>query len=277
MPAADAPEMVGIRPELGSTRGMERNQADDDPADVAVREIWEKRRPETDARIETLEEAAAALVEGRLDGTLRRAGVEAAHKLSGSLGSFGYPRASELAFQAEALLGRDAPPDVSDAPRLAGWIEGIWIELESPPSRPSAPIPAAKPVATPSETTHDVVVVEDDPVLAELLLHMLRNEGYEPEWFDDGGKAMEVLTGDPPSVVPRVLLLDVDLPGVSGTGVLRAMKEAGGLDRTSVIMLTAHASEDETVKMFELGATDHVAKPFSLPVLLQRVRRAIGE
>lgn len=254
------------------------DQPGDSPAAEAVRTVWEKRRPQTESRIEVLEDVTAALVEGRLDADLREAGIEAAHKLSGSLGSFGFPRGSELAFQAEALLGRGDGLVESDALKLAEWVEGMWAEIDRDPSLPAAPsmLPEQEESVA-AETNMDVALVEDDEILAELLLHMLRNEGFDPEWINDGGKAAEALAGENPRLFPRVLLLDVDLPAVSGFGVLRAMSESGALERTKVIMLTAHASEVETVKTFELGAFDHVAKPFSLPVLLQRVRRALEE
>ena len=252
-------------------------RAGETPADIAVRTVWEKRKPQTAARIQVLEELIAALLEHRLDDELLEAGIEASHKLAGSLGSFGFPRGSELAFQVEAMLMADEKPTAAEAPRLAEWVEGIWNEIDRAPDLPAAPAPA-EPTATVSAANNAVVaVVEDDLVLGELLLHMLRNEGFEPEWIDDGGKALEALVGEQARLFPRVLLLDVDLPAVSGFGVLRAMSESGALRRTKVIMLTAHASEEETVKTFELGAFDHVPKPFSLPILMQRVRRALEE
>lgn len=254
-------------------------RAGETPAEIAVRTVWEKRKPQTEERIRVLEEVTAALVEGRLEPDLLDAGIEAAHKLSGSLGSFGYPRGSELAFQIEAVLISDDDLTATDALKLAEWVEGLWGEIARP-AGPTGAVEAVSPgpvAPAAAKTNAEIAVVEDDLILAELLLHMLRNEGYEPEWFDDGGKAMEALAGENARLFPRVLLLDVDLPAVSGFGVLRAMAESGALERTRVIMLTAHASEEETVKTFELGAFDHVSKPFSLPVLLQRVRRALEE
>ena len=135
--------------------------------------------------------------------------------------------------------------------------------------------PTAKTVA--AEYDVDVVVVEDDPLLAELLRHALTTRGYRFRHFTDGQAAAGELTGSPPALRPRVVLLDVDLPALNGFGVLRQMAIAGNLAATRVIMLTAHSGEAEIVNALELGAFDHVAKPFSVPVLMQRVRRALGE
>jgi diguanylate cyclase (GGDEF)-like protein len=121
----------------------------------------------------------------------------------------------------------------------------------------------------------DVVVVDDDETLASLLLHALETRGYRVNWFEDGQAALEALDGTKPALQPRVLLLDVDLPSLDGLTILRRLAKSGCTRRTRVIMLTARSSETETLKALESGAFDHVAKPFSLPVLMQRVRRAL--
>jgi DNA-binding response OmpR family regulator len=135
-------------------------------------------------------------------------------------------------------------------------------------------MPAAGTVT--AEYDVDVVVVEDDPLLAELLGHALTTRGYRFRHFTDGQAAAAELAGSPPALRSRVVLLDVNLPALNGFGVLRQMAITDNLAATRVIMLTAHSSETEIVNALELGAFDHVAKPFSVPVLMQRVRRALG-
>lgn len=253
--------------------------SESEAAEEAARVVWQRRKPEAIKRIGILEDVIAALVEGRLDAHLRLAGEDAAHKLAGSLGSFGFSRGSELAFQAEALVGGHGSLEVGDARRLAEWVDGMRVEIE----RPVGLIDEASATMERDAAADgfrgdgklDVVMVEDDEVLAELLLYGLRNAGLVVEWIDDGGDAVDTLAGDRPRLVPGVVLLDVDLPAVNGIGVLRAMADSGALRNTRVIMLTARASEHETVETFEIGAFDHVAKPFSLPVLIQRIRRAL--
>jgi diguanylate cyclase (GGDEF)-like protein len=122
----------------------------------------------------------------------------------------------------------------------------------------------------------DVVLIEDDDALAELLLHSLDTRGYRTHWIRDGAEAVEVLGGEAPHLRARVLLLDVNLPGMDGLGVLRKLTQDDALRGTRVIMLTVRSNELEVVKALELGAFDHVAKPFSIPVLMHRIRRALG-
>ena len=121
----------------------------------------------------------------------------------------------------------------------------------------------------------DVLVVEDDHTLARLLLHALDTRGYRSRWIEDGRVAAEQLTGSRPQLRARVVLMDVDLPGMDGHALLRTLARERVLERTRVIVLTVRSHESEVVQALDEGAFDHVAKPFSVPILLQRVRRAM--
>ena len=91
---------------------------------AAVQAIFEKTRGELVRRVETLEEAVAAMLEGKLDESLRARAERDAHKLTGSLGMFGLPRGSELARELEQALAVLDGPALSDAPRLAELVAG---------------------------------------------------------------------------------------------------------------------------------------------------------
>jgi diguanylate cyclase (GGDEF)-like protein len=121
----------------------------------------------------------------------------------------------------------------------------------------------------------DVLVVEDDDVVAELLAHALSGGGYSSLRVRDGQAVVELLTGSSPQPA-RLVLLDINLPGLDGFAVLELLRRGGVLESTRVIVLTARSSESEILRALEAGAVDHVAKPFSLPVLMQRVRRALA-
>jgi diguanylate cyclase (GGDEF)-like protein len=121
----------------------------------------------------------------------------------------------------------------------------------------------------------DIVVVDDDDVLASLLIDSLQTRGYSLQRFADGQQAADALSGASPPIVPSLILLDVDLPGLDGLAVLRRLAKDGALERTRVIMLTAHSGEAEVVEALELGACDHISKPFSIPILVQRIRRTL--
>ncbi len=121
----------------------------------------------------------------------------------------------------------------------------------------------------------DVVVVEDDDVVAELLAHALADSGYRSLCVNDGQAAVELLT-DASRQPPRLVLLDISLPSLDGFAVLEHLRRTGMLEATRVIVLTARSSEEEILRALAAGAFDHVGKPFSLPVLMHRVRRALA-
>lgn len=125
------------------------------------------------------------------------------------------------------------------------------------------------------DRTIDVLVVEDDESIAELLQHALETRGYIVHRVGNGQHALNATVGDGAEVRPRVALLDVDLPAVDGISILRKWKHEGLLDQMRVIMLTVRSGETEVVETLRLGAFDHVAKPFSTSVLMQRIRRAL--
>ena len=136
---------------------------------------------------------------------------------------------------------------------------------------------AGSSAAAAGEGTVDVVIVDDDEALVALLEHALVTGGLHVHVFRDGESAAAGLLGDPPLIVPRVILLDVDLPSLNGLDLLRRLHRGGVTTRTRVVMLTARAGEQDVLTALSLGATDHVTKPFSVAVLLQKVRAALGD
>lgn len=109
-------------------------------------------------------------------------------------------------------------------------------------------------------------------MIAELVEHALRTRGYSTRRFADGLDAAVELAAVTPELVAPVILLDWDLPSVDGLRILRTMAANGTLRRTRVLMLTGRASEPEVREALAAGASGHLAKPFALEALLQRVR-----
>lgn len=163
------------------------------------------------------------------------------------------------------------PADGSDLAALVGAAEPRLAEARAAGGdRITATAPES---ASPVGEKVDVVLVDDDETLGALLLHALDTRGWTTSWVQDGALAAELLTSG--QLQARALLLDVGLPGLDGHGLLRQLRDHGTLATTRVIMVTLRSSEAEILEALELGAFDHVAKPFSVPVLLHRVRRAL--
>jgi DNA-binding response OmpR family regulator len=122
-------------------------------------------------------------------------------------------------------------------------------------------------------TTPRVLIIEDDPNVAEVVTRYLEREGYTVDSADDGLEGLDRALADPPDLV----VLDLMLPSLSGLEVCRRLRSQAPVP---VIMLTARGEEVDRIAGLELGADDYVAKPFSPRELTARVkavlRRATG-
>ena len=125
----------------------------------------------------------------------------------------------------------------------------------------------------PAQRRVDVAIVESDPIVAGVVAKALEDAGLTTRTFADGAEAAAMLAGERPPVAASLVLTEVSLPGLDGFTLLRALQASRPAPR--VILLTTRASEPEVLQAFEMGAFDHVPKPFSLPILLHRVRRAL--
>jgi DNA-binding response OmpR family regulator len=118
-----------------------------------------------------------------------------------------------------------------------------------------------------------VLVVDDDPTVAEVVVGYLVRAGFDVEHFADGSSALARAA----QRVPDIVVLDLMLPGIDGLEVCRKLRELGPVP---VIMLTALGEENDRVLGLETGADDYVTKPFSPRELVLRVesvlRRASG-
>lgn len=114
-----------------------------------------------------------------------------------------------------------------------------------------------------------ILLVEDEEHLARGLAFNLEAEGYRVEVTERGESALARLA-DPDGPKVDLVLLDVMLPGISGFDVVERLRAAG--DEVPVLLLTARDATPDIVRGLDLGADDYLTKPFSLPVLLARVR-----
>src|ERR1700744_551415 len=110
-----------------------------------------------------------------------------------------------------------------------------------------------------------VLVVDDDPALAEMLSIVLRGEGFETAVVGDGTRALPAVR----EVRPDVVLLDLMLPGMNGIDVCRAIRAESGVP---IVMLTAKNDTVDVVLGLESGADDYVIKPFKPKELVARIR-----
>lgn len=116
-----------------------------------------------------------------------------------------------------------------------------------------------------------VLIVEDEPAIAELIAVNLRHNGFSPIWAEDGESAQRELD----AVLPDVILLDWMLPGQSGLSLARKWRADVRSKAVPILMLTARGDEPDKVAGLDAGADDYITKPFSTQELLARIRAVL--
>jgi DNA-binding response OmpR family regulator len=119
-----------------------------------------------------------------------------------------------------------------------------------------------------------VLIVEDDVDIAESLRYNMERDGLKTRIAETGEKGLAAAL-DAQVGPPALIILDLMLPGMSGTELCRRLRREPATRRTPIIMLTARTSESERVAGLDLGADDYITKPFSVRELMARVRAVL--
>ncbi len=114
-----------------------------------------------------------------------------------------------------------------------------------------------------------ILVVEDEPAIADTIVYALATEGFEPVWCATGGAALDAVGRAPCALA----ILDIGLPDINGFDLFKRLAQTA--PALPAIFLTARAGEIDRVVGLELGADDYIAKPFSPRELVARVRTVL--
>lgn len=113
-------------------------------------------------------------------------------------------------------------------------------------------------------TAATVLIIEDEPTIAETLAHLLSEDGFTVALADTGPHGLQASR----ALAPDLILLDLMLPGMNGLEVCRTIRRTSTVP---IIMVTARAAEAEKVVGLEAGADDYLTKPFSIAELRARI------
>ena len=125
----------------------------------------------------------------------------------------------------------------------------------------SAPVLSAMPQPR-------ILIIEDERALTDVLAYNLQREGYETTVANDGKEGLRKAQ----TLLPDLVLLDLMLPNANGLEICRELRAGERTRHIPIVMLTAKAEETDQVVGFSMGADDYVTKPFSVKVLLQRIK-----
>jgi type II secretory ATPase GspE/PulE/Tfp pilus assembly ATPase PilB-like protein/CheY-like chemotaxis protein len=167
----------------------------------------------------------------------------------------------------------EAPPKPAPEPRASRAAESVTVgpvstvfdllEEQTPPARRSGAHgqPASK-----------VLLVDDEDSLRKVMRELLERDGYVVTEARDGVQALDQVD----RVGPDIIVLDLNLPGLDGYGVLSHLRSRPATANIPVIVLTAKGDEDNEVRVFELGADDFLTKPFRARALSARLEAVLG-
>ena len=116
-----------------------------------------------------------------------------------------------------------------------------------------------------------ILIADGDPLARRFVGALLANNGYEVHLAEDGDSVLRSVV----SLKPRLLVIDLVLPGKDGFEVLHALKGEPATARLPVLILSVKDREEDVVKALSLGAEDYVSRPFSTRELLARIRKIL--
>ena len=122
-----------------------------------------------------------------------------------------------------------------------------------------------------------IYCVEDDDSIRELMLYTLKASGFQGRGFPEAAEFWQAieLAGTGREPVPRLIMLDIMLPGEDGISILQKLRANAVTARVPVIMSTAKGTEYDKVKGLDLGADDYLAKPFGMMEMISRIKAVL--
>ena len=116
-----------------------------------------------------------------------------------------------------------------------------------------------------------ILVIEDDPEIAELIGILLAKHGFEAQFSNDGEEGLSRAQ----DMSPDVILLDWMLPNLSGIEICRRLRRMPETQNSSIIMITSRDAEEDMIRGLDTGADDYIAKPFSNTELIARINAVL--
>src|SRR3954462_4020316 len=234
---------------------------------AAVSEAWERAKPLTFQKIDRLDDAAIALLDNSFSAELKAASEGYAQNVIEIAKRFGFEKAARVAkdladrFTAASLSSVDG---VAIAQDLLTLRESL-IGPPTPPAVAKAPDPAAPTPANVASAFDEaqiegrrVLVVDDEPMVSRGLSSLLGRRGLAVTALNDPLKFWGVLD----EVKPNLIVLDLEMPKLSGTELCRAIRNDRRWSALPVIFLTGHTDQASVQRIFAAGADDYVGEAF---------------
>lgn len=230
----------------------------------AIDKVLERFRGVFDQQVALLEQAKTALLAGNLETELQQRAKNEAHKLAGSMASFGYPEGSKLARSAEHLLMKDQPFTPEEITHISEIVTGLQQELAKPPvTLTASPVPTI--------LSHRVLVVDDDTALTERLQAESETWGLRIKIAPNLTVARSRLALS----MPDVMLLDLSFPEKEEDGLTLLRELNSRSPNLPIIVFTGRDSLADRLAVSRLGAKQFLHKPATTEQIFRAISRVL--
>ena len=230
----------------------------------AIDKVLERFRGVFDQQIALLEQAKTALLAGNLEAELQQRAKNEAHKLAGSMASFGYPEGSKLARSAEHLLMKDQPFSAEEITRVSEMVTALQQELAKPPvTLTTSPVPTI--------LSHRVLVVDDDTALTERLQAESETWGLRIKIAPNLTAARSRLALS----MPDVMLLDLSFSETEEDGLTLLRELNSRSPNLPIIVFTGRDSLADRLAVSRLGAKQFLHKPATTEQIFRAISRVL--
>ncbi|HYU53682.1 MAG TPA: response regulator, partial [Gemmatimonadaceae bacterium] len=273
----DMEEMLRELAKIACVEVLAAHESHGEHIAAAVFQAWERARPSTFQKIDKLDDAAIALLDNNLSVELKSAAERDAQGIAEVGGRFGFDKAARIA---KELGERFAAASLSpvDGVSISEGLLALRQNLLGPPTSPPAPkVSASEASATPPDagTVFDeaqlesrrILVVDDEPMVSRGLTSLLGRRGMAVAALNDPLRFWSTLE----ETKPNLILLDLEMPKISGTELCRAIRNDRRWSELPVIFLTGHTDQVSVQRVFAAGADDYVGKPFVPAELTMRI------
>jgi DNA-binding response OmpR family regulator/HPt (histidine-containing phosphotransfer) domain-containing protein len=218
--------------------------------------------------------------QGRLNRPTQKQAHQIMHTLVGTLGTFGLGLAAQLARELEQEIHPDIYLDVDQAEDLLLLWQDIYGQLNAQVQMPILPVvnssaqgqlQNSKIQNFPIQATIRVMLLDDDPVLLQTLPRQLQGYGLQVSTLDDPQQFWVLLE----SVKPDVLILDIQMPDISGLDLCQSLRKFPQWRRLPVMFLTVFGDAQTQNEAFAAGADDYLCKPVNAQDLSNRIQNRL--
>jgi DNA-binding response OmpR family regulator len=229
---------------------------------ASIAQVWNTFKVHWQDQLHLLQEISHQWTVHAVDPELLEQATAAAHRLAGSLGTFGRPLGTEIARRVETLLSSETEPNSVTALQLSTLVNQLQQAVEDP-----CPQTTLEPQPPGLTAQGKVMVVDDDPQILAILPEILEPLGLRVTTLANPQRFWEMLK----STTPNLLILDIEMPDFNGIDLCQMLRHNQHWSQIPVLFLTAHANPQFQNRAFTAGADDYIIKPIVPSELVTRV------